>query len=965
MDSNLAALLSSPDTSSQSQALLYFNQLLEAPEGWTLCADFLQANSQDQQVTFFCLRVLEEFSKTRYAQETADKRQLFRNLLLSWFEQTASSSPSYLLSKKSQIVTQVFLLDYPDSWPGFFSDVLSCVGGGGSVAAQLYLETLLCMNEEVMDKSVPRSAALQLRANLVKDRMRDDCVSQMVESWFCILSQSAGVPAGILCSALRVVGLYAQWIDLAYVINSRFLELFSLLLGREDTRISVVETLHCVANKGMDRAGKLELIELTTGLIVRSGVFHSQSDIDFDLHFELARYLNVTGTQLISACQAAVKETKELSSAGPYLASLHGVFSCVCAMLSSEDDGVSENILPCLISYVTLFKSHKELLTEGVYENIGRILLISFEKLKFDESHDFANDGENEILFLDYRKELRVLLCNICMLLPQLVLAEVDKLLSHVAANLASLPYMDVEAVLYLIYLAEEYVPWREPELSSDLSHRWSLILTRLLESSVSLYPHQAVSCQFIENIVRFVPFLRTNPGYLPLVLSIFLDERGIKNPHALVRSRACFLLARFLKDFKLSLREISVELLNRALLVFGEGLLRDSRLGVEDLRFLYESAGILVMFSATPQENKGALIQSLLAPILDQFLLAFHALQSHSLQPVPLPVPPRLTELSRSVSDLMRLASFASKCVSSEQMAEETRCSHVFLHLLEQFSKVLTLRVERETLQEGFRTFLHRMVIVLGSQFLPFLPDLLSQLLAVPTLLATQECCILLNQIISSYPARTGPHLAQLLPPCIAPVLGELGGVEKPVCVDPTELFDLAKSYLSLCHTLTHSSVLIEHLLQLPPPPLHSFLSSLTQLLLLYPSPAAQKQAAAVLKRLVSLIDKYPVPLLEFSCQHLLPALFLAPAKRTFNLSDGQTSLLLNDIISTSLTIIHRDKDALATFLTITYLPSLSIRQDLIQQYLQLISQSEVDFKTLKNGFVLFYSKLQSLYQL
>ena len=369
-------------------------------------------------------------------------------------------------------------------------------------------------------------------------------------------------------------------------------------------------------------------------------------------------------------------------------------------------------------------------------------------------------------------------------------------------------------------------------------------------------------------------------------------------------------------------------------------------------------------MFSSTPQGDKGSMIQSLLTPILDQFNLTFDSLHTLLLQLPQNPAPAPAVHMSRTLSNLMRLASFASKCVSSHQVAEETGCSHVFLHLLENFSKILALPLEQETLQEGFRPFLHRMVVVLGGNFLPFLPELLTRLLHVPTPTGPQECCILLNQVLSSHPIPTAPHLEQLLSPCIASVLTGLSSMHKPEVSDPLILLDLIKSYLSLSNTLAHSTTLLQHLVQLPSSSLHPFLSSLIQILLTHTQPMLQKQVVTVIRCILVLFDKFPAPLIEFTYQHVLPALFLTPAKRSFNMKDGQTNLLLNDILNTSRLIVNIDK-AFLTYLTETYVPSLCIQPELSLQYFRLINQNEIDFKTMKNEFILFYSKLQSLYDL
>ena len=39
------------------------------------------------------------------------------------------------------------------------------------------------------------------------------------------------------------------------------------------------------------------------------------------------------------------------------------------------------------------------------------------------------------------------------------------------------------------------------------------------------------------------------NPNHLPGALALFLDERGLRNPHIAVRQRAAYLLLRFVKQ--------------------------------------------------------------------------------------------------------------------------------------------------------------------------------------------------------------------------------------------------------------------------------------------------------------------------------------------------------------------------------------------------------------------------------
>ena len=60
------------------------------------------------------------------------------------------------------------------------------------------------------------------RNTLIKDTMREQCIPNLVESWFQILQAYQQTQPEITCQCLEVVGSYVSWIDLNLIANDRW-----------------------------------------------------------------------------------------------------------------------------------------------------------------------------------------------------------------------------------------------------------------------------------------------------------------------------------------------------------------------------------------------------------------------------------------------------------------------------------------------------------------------------------------------------------------------------------------------------------------------------------------------------------------------------------------------------------------------------------------------------------------------
>lgn len=56
---------------------------------------------------------------------------------------------------------------------------------------------------------------------MIKDTMREQCIPNLVESWFQILQAYQQSHPELTCQCLEVVGAYVSWIDLNLIANDR------------------------------------------------------------------------------------------------------------------------------------------------------------------------------------------------------------------------------------------------------------------------------------------------------------------------------------------------------------------------------------------------------------------------------------------------------------------------------------------------------------------------------------------------------------------------------------------------------------------------------------------------------------------------------------------------------------------------------------------------------------------------
>ncbi|XP_065556465.1 exportin-T-like [Artemia franciscana] len=119
---------------------------------------------------------------------------LMRDFLFQWlhdmskkkkklFQSSAKEESSFLRNKAAQVFSLVFIVDFPQRWQSFLVDFLQTLKLGPK-AVDFYLRVLKAIDSEVVDREVPHSKEEAARNALIKDRIRETCINDLVNSWY-------------------------------------------------------------------------------------------------------------------------------------------------------------------------------------------------------------------------------------------------------------------------------------------------------------------------------------------------------------------------------------------------------------------------------------------------------------------------------------------------------------------------------------------------------------------------------------------------------------------------------------------------------------------------------------------------------------------------------------------------------------------------------------------------------------
>nr|XP_021330711.1 exportin-T isoform X1 [Danio rerio] len=957
----LMGLNPNADACYRQRALAYFEQLKASLDGWEVCAEALAKGVySDDHVKFFCFQVLEHQIKFRHGSLSAAQQQLIRETLMKWLQtQLMNVHPEkpFIRNKAAQVFALTFVMEYLTLWPKFFFDVLALVGLNPN-GVDIYLRTLMAIDAEVVDRDILHSPEETRRNTLIKDGMREQCIPALVESWFQILQTYQHTHSELTCQCLEVVGAFVSWIDLNLIANDRFVNLLLSHMSMEELREAACDCLFEIVNKGMDPVDKTKLVESLCQVLQSAGFFNVEQEEDVDFLAKFSRLVNGMGQSLVLSWTKLSKTADEKISAET-LRAVESKVPLMLQLLIHEDDDISANIVCFCYDYLHVLKQLPAL-NEQQKSNVEAIMLAVMSKLKYDDEYNFENEGEDEAMFVEYRKQLKMLLDRLAQVSPELLLEAVHRVFNATMQSWQTLQFMEVEVSIRLLYMLGEALPASHGAHFSGDSAKTSTLqamMRTLVSCGVSEYQHSSVTLEFFETVVRYDKFFLVEPQHIPAVLMAFLDHRGLRHSSPKVRSRVAYLFSRFIKTLHKHMNAFIEDILSRI-----QDLLElappengfPALLSSDDQLFMFETAGVLIVNGESPAERKQGLMRGLLSPLMEAFRML--------LEKLPLePDEERQTALADCLSHAVGFASRTSKAFSNKQTVKQCGCSEVYLDCLQTFLPALSCPVQRGALRSAVRSFLHRMIICLEEEVLPFIPAASQHMLKDCEARDLQEFIPLISQITAKFKNQVSPFLQEIFMPLVMSIFEVLSRpAEENDQTAALEKQMLRRSYFSFIQTIASSSS-SQVMASQGAENIERVLFTIIQGAVDFPDPVAQKTCFIILSRLVELwggkdgLVGFP----DFIYKHIIPACFMAPLKTTFDLSDAQTVLTLSEC-SLTLHMIHLKRGPECLQFLQEYLPSLHVSPEITQELCQVLQQPDV--KVLKNYMKVFFPAGQTL---
>lgn len=153
-------------------------------------------------------------------------------------------------NKYAQIIVLLFKVEFPDTWPSFFTDMLASLSRGPAMI-DIFLRILKTIDEEVVSPEVHRSPAELAHSSRIKDAMRERVVVDLANVWYEVLTRYESSAPVLVNMCLQNIKSYVSWIDIGLVVNPKFMGLFFNLLSKIAYREEVCCCLYEVRTVGL------------------------------------------------------------------------------------------------------------------------------------------------------------------------------------------------------------------------------------------------------------------------------------------------------------------------------------------------------------------------------------------------------------------------------------------------------------------------------------------------------------------------------------------------------------------------------------------------------------------------------------------------------------------------------------------------------------------------------------------
>ncbi|XP_042437433.1 exportin-T-like isoform X2 [Zingiber officinale] len=814
------------DSTLRAQAIAFCDRVkADASALIRLCLDRLQ-RSPLVPVQFWCLQALHDVILLRYSSIPPADLPLLRSAMLSLASDRPLpiASPPFLRNKLAQAVAALIRHEYPaSSWPDPFLCVLPSLPAADPASIDMFARFLAALDDDLLSLDYPRSSEEVSAASQVKDTMRQQCVPQIARHWYDAVSLYNSSDPSLVTLVLDTMRRYITWIDIGLVANDAFVPLlFDLILAPSSTdqlRAAAGSCVLAIVLKRMDHRQKMALL----------------SSLRLSRIFANPDLVQKVPALVTGYAAEALECYKRLGSAdtdgySPLNLLDEALPSILYVMQESEEMELS-NVVAFLSDYVIAMKSHsakQAMYLSQILEAIRvQILYDPMYRNNLDLPDKIGKEEEDQMG--EHRKELLILFSSICRVAPSVTQLFIQNL-AITALSSSKSSVEDVEAMLTLFYRLGETIKEEARTGNGSLGE----LVQLLLSARFPCHNHRLVALIYLETVSRFIKFVQDNAQYIPHVLAVFLDERGIRHPNLNVSRRASYLFMRSVKLLKAKFvpyLDVILQGLQDIVAQFTSSDWSSKYLkcsGSEDGSQTFEAIGLLIGMEDVSPEKQSEYLAALLDPLSQKLKGLLSDAKAQGLE-----------ESSAKASTIQQII-MALNALSkgfNERLAMSSRpaIGIMFKKTLGIVLEILVSFPNIRALRNKITSFIHRMVEILGASILPFLPMPLKHLLVENEPEDMVDFLVLANQLICKFSTSLEPILEDIFP-AIASRLIEIlprdAFSSVPGCIteEVRELQDLQRTLYTFLHVMANHNLSLVFIA----PSCWRFLDVIMQLLLI-----------------------------------------------------------------------------------------------------------------------------------
>uniref|UniRef100_A0A7N0TYM0 Exportin-T n=1 Tax=Kalanchoe fedtschenkoi TaxID=63787 RepID=A0A7N0TYM0_KALFE len=968
------------DSALKLQALAFCQQVKEAPTAWQICIERL-GFTKLPQVQFWCLQCLYEVVSSRYAAMSSEEKAFVRESVFKMvcYEPVDEKNlvrvldaPGYVRNKLAQVLATLVKFEYPVVWSGVFVDLLPHLSKGVELI-DMFCRVLNRLDAELIDAESHGSDEVTTLAvaSRVKDAMRQQCVPQIVRVWYEVVSSYKNSNSEICIAVLECMRKYIAWIDIGLIANDVFVPLlFDLVLGEgldEQLRGAAASCLLAVVSKGMNFQSKLALLQsLRMNRIFSLVSRERESEFKSKVAILLAGY----GAEILLCF---VKLNSE-EARGVSMELLEEVLPSVLRVMQNCEADLAIKIVEFLSGYVDSIKSLSPTsLSEKQLVHVGQILEMIRMHICYDPDYRHNVDvldkigQEEEDRMSDIRKDLFSLLRNVGRVAPEVTQIFIHTSLVNAVSSPSEKNVEEVEAALSIFYALGESI---SEEAMKNGNGFIGKLVPMLLSTKFQCHSNRIVALIYLETIMRYTKYVQENTQYIPMVLTVFLDDRGIRHPNVSVSRRASYLFMRVVKQLKANLVPFIEQILQiwqslqDKIAQFTLDISSKEFSGYEDGSHIFEAIGILAGMEDVPLEKQSEYLSALLTPLCQQVQTLLMNAQAE-------PVQISSTHIAIIQQNVMAINALSKGF--SERLATSIRptIGLMFKQTLDVLLQILVVFPDIEPLRNKVTSFLHCMVGILGPAVIPYLPKALDQLL--------NDCegpkemgnfLILINQL-TKFRTSILDIMEEVFPIIVGRIFSVLPSDPFPTgpgsnTEEIRELLNLQKTFYAFLHLMATnelSSVLIS-------PKSRVYLDQIMQFLL---SSSRHHKDISVRKSCVQIFvilikEWYATP----HCEEKVPGFrnfimerfatdccLYSVLEKSFNLHDAATDILFGEIVTAQKVMYEKFGDDFLNHLLSRAFPATQCPQNYAEQYCQKLQTT--DFKALKSFYKSLVENLKS----